>query len=249
MIKKIVNKYFVYYKKLVLYYNAFLHKKEPKVFCISMQRSGTSSVGKFLDNFGFRCVGWSEDKSNHWSEFWYNENYDAIFSSIAFKGANAYEDSPWFYPNFYKMLFNRFPNAKFIIFIRDPDAWFKSMMNHSNGDIIGSSKIHCKLYQRELEYFELLNSPEFDKHKENLPYSKKTMKLINHAEHYKAIYQSHTLEVQDFFAEVSPSSLYMGNLDDPLKWQKLGEFLNINVPKEYDCHRNKSSNLPHYQKL
>jgi hypothetical protein len=248
MQKKILTKLQIYYKRIFLGYHALLNKDEPKIFCISMQRSGTSSVGKFLENFDFRCVDAKEDHYSHWSELWLDGNYDAIFSSPYFKGANAYEDTPWFFPEFYKFLFHRFKNAKFILFEREPSAWFDSMVNHSKGDIIGSSQVHCKIYRRELEYLDLLNSDQFDETEENLRSSKKTMKLINHADYYKSIYQRHTLEVQNFFSKTSPESLHVGHLDDPQKWQKLGHFLNITVPDEYDCHQNQSSNLAHYRK-
>ena len=129
-----------------------------KVFCISMQRTGTTSVGKFFRDFGFRWAGWPSDQKNNWSDRWYDGAYEDIFSSEDFVNANAYENSPWWLPDFYKVLYQRFSNAKFILFTRDPDAWFASMLSHSGGEIIGKSKIHCKVYRRELEYFDLLNS-------------------------------------------------------------------------------------------
>jgi hypothetical protein len=123
-----------------------------------MQRTGTTSVGKFFRDFGFRWAGWPADEKNDWSGAWYEGDYNRIFSSRDFRAANAFEDSPWFIPDFYKVLFQRFPNAKFILFTRDPDAWFESMVKHSGGNIIGRSKIHCKVYRREQEYFDLLHS-------------------------------------------------------------------------------------------
>lgn len=227
-------------KKGISYLRAILYKNDPKVFCISMQRTGTTSVGKFFRDFGFRWAGWPSDNENQWSDSCYKGNYEAIFSSIDFKKSNAYEDSPWFYPGFYKLLYHRFPNAKFVLFTRNPDDWFQSMMNHSGGDIIGRGTNHCKVYRRELEYFDLLHAGNMDVKNENQLSTKKVMKLTNQAEHYKNVYRLHNLEVQDFFDRVSPDSLYVGALEDPLKWQKLGDFLNIKVPDNYSSHVNSS---------
>jgi len=47
------------------------------------------------------------------------------------------------------------------------------MVRHSGGDIIGSSRIHCKIYRRELEYFEFLHSGVIDEHAENQIHSEK----------------------------------------------------------------------------
>src|SRR5215211_3062656 len=73
-------------------------KETDRVFCLSMQRTGTTSVGKFFRDFGFRWAGWPADQQNDWSGAWYDGNYEKIFSSPAFQSANAFEDSPWFLP-------------------------------------------------------------------------------------------------------------------------------------------------------
>ena len=218
-----------------------IFSKAERVFCVSMQRNGTTSVGKFLRDFGFRTAGWPEDERNDWSGSWYSGDYDTIFSSIDFKVSNAFEDSPWWLPDFYKILFNRFPQSKFILFTRDPDAWFRSMIKHSGGNVIGRSKIHCKIYRRELEYLDLLNSGEIDETVENKIRSEKKMKItMEHASHYKKVYRLHNTEVQDFFRRNAPENLHVGKLEDPHKWQKMGRFLGIHVPEIYECHENQS---------
>ena len=214
--------------------------KKQRIFCLSMQRTGTTSVGKFFRDFGFRWAGWPADQQNDWSGSWYEGDFEKIFSSPAFKWANAFEDSPWFLPDFYKVLFSRFPNSKFIILTRDPDAWFQSMLNHSQGSVVGRTRIHCKVYRRELEYFDLLHSNAIDEEIENHRGSKKTMKLIGHAKHYKDVYRLHNTEVQDFFQRHAPGALHVGRLEDPDKWKKLGKFLGIEVPENYDSRENVS---------
>jgi predicted RNA-binding protein with RPS1 domain len=185
------------------------HQDKVRIFCLSMQRTGTTSVGKFFRDFGFRWAGWPADKQNNWSGSWYEGDFERIFSSPAFRSANAFEDSPWFLPDFYKVLFFRFPNSKFILLTRDPDAWFQSMLNHSQGNIMGRTRIHCKIYRRELEYFDQLHSTAIEE-AESQPYPAKPMTLIGHAEHYKDVYRLHNTEVQDFFQRQSLHSLYVG---------------------------------------
>jgi hypothetical protein len=211
-----------------------------RYFCVSMQRTGTTSIGKFFRDFGFQWAGWPHSERNNWYELAYEGDFENIFSSVDFRSANAFEDSPWFFPDFYKMLFHRFPNSKFILLTRDPDAWFQSMLKHSRGNIIGKARIHCKVYRRELEYFDLLRSGAIDEEVENQLFSEKKMKIIGHAEHYKSIYLRHNIEVQDFFRRHAPEALYVGSLEDPEKWNKLGRFLNIEVPVNYESHENKS---------
>ena len=216
--------------------NSDLDDEADRVFCISMQRTGTTSVGRFFRDFGFRWAGWPADEKNNWSSSWYEGDFEAIFSSPDFRAANAFEDSPWFCPDFYKVLFNRFPNAKFILLTRDPDAWFQSMVNHSGGDVIGTTRGHCKTYRRELEYFDLLHSGELDEEIENQIHSEKKLKIVGHDQHYKEIYRLHNTEVQDFFRRHNPGKLHVGRLEDPDKWKKLGKFLSIDVPDHYESY-------------
>lgn len=79
-----------------------------RVFCISIQRTGTTSVGKFFRDFGFAWAGWSHSYRNNWTWLHYNGDYEAIFSSDDFQKSNAFEDSPWWYPGFYRILYHRF---------------------------------------------------------------------------------------------------------------------------------------------
>ena len=41
--------------------NSDLDDEADRVFCISMQRTGTTSVGRFFRDFGFRWAGWPAD--------------------------------------------------------------------------------------------------------------------------------------------------------------------------------------------
>lgn len=213
-----------------------------RIFCISMQRTGTTSVGRFFRDFGYDWAGWPADQRNEWSSSWYDGDFEHIFSSEDFRSANAFEDSPWFFPEFYKILFHRFPNSKFILFTRDANTWFDSMVKHSNGDIIGKANFHTKIYRRELEYYELLSKGKINPITENQVFSKKKMKLTHLREHYKSIYYLHTIEVKDFFQRHSPASLFVGSLDDSKKWVKLGDFLGFKVPDNYISFENRSIN-------
>ena len=216
------------------------YERDPKVFCISIQRTGTSSVGTFFRDYGFRWVGWGTSERLDWSTAWYNGNYEHIFSSFEFRYANAYEDAPWFSPGFYKILYHRFPNAKFVLFTRNSDHWFQSMLNHSSGGVLGTMRVHSKLYRREKEYYSLLVSGAISADQDKKMYGNKVMSMQGLSSHYKDLYDLHTIEVQDFFSTVSPSSLYVGSLNDPNKWQKLGAFLGIQVPADYSAHANAS---------
>lgn len=212
-----------------------------RVFCISMQKTGTTSVGQFFRDFGFRWAGWPADEAYNWSWACYEGNYEVIFRSKAFRHANAFEDSPWFYPGFYRILYHRFPGSRFVLFERDATAWFQSLSDHAAGTVVGRTKSHCKIYRREVEYFDRVDRAILDEAIENELYSAKTMTLLDMEDHYKSIYSLHNREVKDFFQRNNPDALFHGHLDDPLKWVKLGRFLGVDVQDDYDAHANKTA--------
>ena len=231
-----------YKRKLRYFLNLYympLQSFKHKVFCISIQRSGTTSVGNFLSDHGYRVARWEDSLDNQWTYKWSIGDYESIFNSVAFRSFNAYEDDPWWASNFYRVLYHRFPKAKFVLLYRDSDSWFDSMMKHSSRKTIGNTYIHCKIYNRLSEfYYNLDNNPDFNptiKHTDNLLSLDKNL-----CDHYKKIYEMHTRDTIEFFNTYSPNNFFSCQLEDKLKWHKLGKFLGITVKPSYDVHVNRS---------
>jgi hypothetical protein len=208
-----------------------------KIFCISVQRTGTTSVGRFFYDFGFTWRGWPHSDKNQWAYRWSIGDLETIFRSQDFITGNAFEDSPWWYPDFYKILYHRFPQSKFILLHRDPDKWFASMLSHSSTRTLGNTKRHCKVYRREhdLKFF-VENHPHIHVSETK---SDNLLSMKGKDEHYKSLYIMHNSEVHDFFKLHSPESLFSCRLEDPEKWIKLGDFLGVDA-SNYHTHQNKS---------
>jgi len=215
----------------------FLENKE-KIFCISMQRTGTTSVGEFFKHFDFKVADWPTSNRNKWSYYWEQGDFEKIFNSSEFKKNKVFEDDPWWLPEFYKVLYHRFPKAKFILFTRDSEAWFNSMLNHSKGKTLGNTKRHCKVYRREEDFFNFINKEELEIYNEKV--IDNLLSLRGYDEHYKRLYEIRNKEVVDFFKKQSPNSLFVCRLEDSLKWQKLAKFMNIKIPSNFSIHANQS---------
>jgi hypothetical protein len=193
-----------------------------KVFCLSMQRSGTSSVGDFLEQWGLKRSGHHISRELNWSRHWYNGNFEGIFSSPAFEEHEVFEDDPFWLPDFYKFIYHRVPDSRFILLHRDSDSWFKSMIRHSQGFSLGRSDIHAKVYRREdeLRWLEK-NIPDFKGH------APKAMVLYDKAEHYKASYDRHNAEVERFFTGPRANALFTAKLSDVETWPKMKAWLGL----------------------
>lgn len=210
--------------------------RQRKIFCISLQRTGTTSTGKFFRDHGFRVADWDISHRNDWTRSYITGDYEAIFSSSDFLIYKVFEDEPWWIPDFYKVLYHRVPNARFILMRRDPDRWFDSMKSHDNERTLSNTYTHCKIYRREKDLSgELLAASRYSSEID-------TLLPLNdsHREHYKHLYTLFIEEMQEFFAHFGSEKLFSCRLEDPLKWIKLGNFFGIDVAEDYNVHENRS---------
>lgn len=210
--------------------------KHPRIFCLSAQKTGTTSVGDFYSNNGFAVSRWYHSDKENWSLKWYNGDFESIFSSHSFRRFQVFEDNPWWFPEFYKVLYYRFPSSKFILFHRDSDDWFKSMMNAHHGTTENVLSIHAKLYRRENEFYKkvkLRTDP-----KEKSAGLKNFLHLAPHAKHYKEIYETRNREIIEYFTSKDSDRLFVCNLYDRNKWNKLANFSNIIRSGTMDIHSN-----------
>ena len=209
--------------------------RDEKIFCISFQRTGTTSVGQFLKGLGYGVADWSVSHRNEWGRKWVEGQFDAITQSDDFRQHQAFEDGPWFAPEFYRFLYHRFPKSKFILFERDADAWFASMLSHSGGRSLGVTAVHAKIYRREAEYLALCaksDTPE--------DVDMNGLDLAGHEAHYTSLYRTRNDETRAFFKERDASRLYFSRLEDPGKWKGLATFLGHDPNVAQDVHMNKS---------
>lgn len=204
------------------------------VFCVSMQRSGTTSVGDWLQAHGLSRAGWPVSNRNQWTRRWFNGDFEGIFASPDFQQTAIFEDDPWWCPEFYRFLAHRFPQARFILLERDAESWFSSLCAHSGGRSPGYTDLHCKIYRRE-DALEQLRAAGADVSAWNL------LDITAHGRHYQTIYRRHVAEVREFF-QTMPQRLFHGQLDDPAVFPAICGFLGLEPnPSLTIPHTNASS--------
>ena len=205
----------------------------PKIFCISVQRTGTTSVGQFFKDHNFQVATWGVSRKNSWTVNWFKGDYERIFQSRDFKLNQVFEDDPWFCLDFYKVLFHRFPKSKFVLIERDADKWFDSMVRHSTGKTLGNTHLHASIYGRLKEF----NDSKFEnKNRYSSIIDNRLTLDESHRSFYKEIYENRNREVKFFFEEFGNDRIINLNLEDKDKWQKLGSYFNFQVDKDYNAH-------------
>jgi hypothetical protein len=217
-----------------------LRARSPLVFCIGIQRTGTTSFGDFCqETLRLKRRGYEMSSLNDWTRHWMNGDYERIFASADFRTGEVFEDDPWWCPQFYEVLAARFPQAKFVLITRDQDKWFKSLTTHSGGRSLGDTDIHARVYKRERE-FEALKSSGASRRRIGW----QGLELAGHEEHYKACYQEHTDNVLAFFAKEPADRFLHIELEDPDKWRKVAKFLGYADRPYADTHSNWSVTRP-----
>ena len=195
-------------------------------------------MGVFFKEHGYSVATYSISKRNDWTLNWFKGDYNKIFSSFDFKTNQVFEDDPWWCLSFYKVLFHRFPKAKFILLERDKDKWFDSMVSHSDGRNLGNTYLHSKLYRREQEFYESNFNIEklYSSNLDNLlPLTEENR------EHYKNLYELRIREIKEFFDQFGTDRLFATTLENPRKWEEMGTYMGFKVSPEYKVHANSST--------
>ena len=217
----------------------FLRNNKSKIFCISLQRTGTTSTGRFFRDHGYSVATYGMSRKNLWTMSYFKGDYEGIFKTKDFRKSQVFEDDPWWLSDFYKVLYHRFSESKFILLERDADKWFDSMVSHSKGRTLGVAHIHCTQYQRLKEFHEagLAHKDLYTGVIDNaLPLGEE------HRAHYTNFYKIRNEEVKLFFYHHDSRRLFTARLEDEELWQKMGHFFDINVGYGYNVHLNKTKN-------
>jgi hypothetical protein len=96
---------------------------EPKIFCVGKNKTGTTSLEKALAEFGYKMG--DQAKGELLIKDYRNHNWESIISFC--HTAEAFQDSPFGWPFTWLILHKEFPNARFILTVRDADDWYRSL--------------------------------------------------------------------------------------------------------------------------
>lgn len=91
------------------------------VFCVGWLKTGTTSCGRALQEFGFKHKGWDPKVRD-----WYKEGkIEKIIAHARY--FESFDDLPWNYYDMIPVLDLAFPNSRYILLERDEESWFDSL--------------------------------------------------------------------------------------------------------------------------
>jgi hypothetical protein len=104
--------------------NIFVSK--PKVFCIGMNKTGTTTMTKVFKKLNYRVAPQIKQEINI-GDIKIKNNHQRI-KKFCWK-YNFFQDLPFSQGDIYQSIDKIYPKSKFILTIRDPNKWFDSLCN------------------------------------------------------------------------------------------------------------------------
>lgn len=207
-----------------------LSGRSKKIVVIGFNKTGTTSITSALKELGFLTA--SQSQSERLLPDIIRGDYSKVIDFM--KSGEVFQDIPFSLPNIYKHIYNKYPNAKFILTIRDnSDQWYRSLLNfHSkiwgNGDIPSEQNLSKEIYHYKgfpLDYLKFTFGEE----------------LYDEAQ-YKAVYEKHINDVIDFFLD-KHENLIIINTSKDSDYFKLCDYLKVNPKRNNFEWKNKTTEI------
>lgn len=172
-----------------------------KIFGIGLPKTGTTSLNSALQLLGFNSVHFPHDKTT------VEELRRGQYRLSLLAHNDALTDVP--IPAIFAQLDEAYPGSKFVLTVRGVEGWIESCRNawFNKGDAVPKPGT-MREYYRTLLY----GCNAF------------------HEGRFRWVYHTHALTVADHFSGEKASQLLVLDISDPLAWQKLCGFLEVEIP-------------------
>jgi len=220
------------FKKITRPYYLLKAVNKNKVFCIGLNKTGTTSLKKAMMDLNF-LVGDQRDAELLFDD-WVKRDFRSLIKYC--KTAAFFQDSPFSLPYTFIAMDQAYPGSKFILTVRDnPEQWYNSLINYhsklwGNGNVPPTSedlKNATYIYKGSAYHHRM--------HVHNVtddePYKKDV--LLEY-------YVTHNKVVEDYF-RFRQNNLLILNVSHKDAYKKLTNFLNVKTNKTEFPWENKTS--------
>jgi hypothetical protein len=220
------------FQRLKIAYIATKVQNKQKVFCIGLNKTGTTSMKAAFEELGFIVAPQLPAEKLFFD--WVKRDFKRIIAYCKTSG-EAFQDIPFSLPFTYVILDHYFPNSKFILTIRNnPEQWYKSITRYHGKLWSQNNKIPTKNDLIKAKYIvegypyyalkHIFNTPDKDLYNKNM--------LIN-------FYSKHIENVEEYF-HGRANDLLILNVAKKNAYQKLAKFLGSKTNKTKFPWKNKT---------
>jgi len=176
-------------------------ENDEKIFCIGLSRTGTKSLTVALYILGYNIIHYPSDKATFEDLSSGNFNFSVLKD---YDGISDITISPY-----YAQLDKIFPNSKFILTIRDKNAWLNSFERHWSERDPFNDPIQTETYMKIRRFLRASVYGTYKFNRERMSY----------------VFDLHLKNVLDYFKN-KPKKLLILNIFEEGAWKKLCNFLN-----------------------
>ncbi|MBY9005500.1 MAG: hypothetical protein KGD63_01955 [Candidatus Lokiarchaeota archaeon] len=173
-----------------------------KIFCIGLSRTGTKSLTVALYILGYNILHYPYNQDT--LEALYNGTYNFNLLND-YDGISDITVSPY-----YAQLDKLYPNSKFILSLRDKEAWLKSFEAHWENRDPFNEPNKSETYMKIRRFLRASVYGTYKYNRERMSY----------------VYDLHVKNVLEYFKN-RPSSLLIINIFEKNAWKHLCKFLNV----------------------
>ncbi len=209
-------------------------RKQKKVFCVGLNKTGTTSIEKALSELGYKLGNQREGELLF--NYWKHRNFSKILKHCY--TAEAFQDIPFSLPYTFLVLDQHFPNSKFILTKRDDaEQWYQSI-----------SKFHSKLWANGVRIPNKSDLKEANYIEKGMPFKiiKGMFNTPDHNLYNKDIlikyYLRHNKTVRDYFRYL-PEKFIEVNVSVDSDYFRLCDFLDRPPKSSYFPWMNKTTSI------
>lgn len=174
-----------------------------KIFCIGLNKTGTSSLHEAFQILGLKSVHFIDDEGNNIKDL-ILDNFltkkDILHGLAAYNAISDWDRPPHTF-NIVKKFDEHYPGSKFIVNIRNCDDWLNSREKH----VKRNQKLKKKYPNQNITWIE-----------------------VNRRE-WKLEYECHYKAIDKYFKDRKEDVLYF-DVTQGDGWEKLCPFLNLPIP-------------------
>ncbi len=203
-----------------------------KVFGVGFSKTGTTSLETALSILGYSVCGghYNNNYSNFLIALYVNRDYEEILKLTRL--FDAFADAPWGGGELYRELYQRYPDADYILTLRDSARWFESFQN-----MVTKFDKNLKTAFESLYENGRYGTPYFFRYVFNIQDLDGTrLQIIER-------YEKYNQAVIDFF-RANDKELLVLDVTQGDPWVPLCAFLNRAVPAVAFPHANPSKKRP-----